>query len=144
MTTIFTIGYEQATLADVIDRLAAAGVEQLLDVRAVAASRRPGFSKTVLSNSLAAAGIAYVHLRGLGTPADGRAAARAGRVDAMHAIFRAHMTTTEAQADLARAADLVATRPSALLCYEAAASVCHRRIVADTLVDMLGADVIDL
>ena len=63
-----TIGYEKATLDDVIGRLQAAGVELLIDVRAVAASRRAGFSKTLLAATLQAHGIDYLHLRALGTP----------------------------------------------------------------------------
>ncbi len=48
-----TIGYEAATLPEVIAKLKAAGVEVVVDVRAVAASRRAGFSKTILRASLA-------------------------------------------------------------------------------------------
>ncbi|MEP6968190.1 MAG: DUF488 domain-containing protein, partial [Pseudomonadota bacterium] len=55
-----TIGYEAATLDQVIGRLRGAGVEIVIDVRAVAASRRPGFSKTMLAASLAAAGVDYL------------------------------------------------------------------------------------
>ena len=73
-----TIGYEGATLPEVIAKLRAAGVEVVVDVRAVAASRRAGFSKTVLRASLAAEGIGYEHLRALGTPKPGREAARRG------------------------------------------------------------------
>src|ERR1700761_5691038 len=89
--TVATIGYEHATQEDVIGRLKHAGVEVLIDVRAVAASRRAGFSKTVLAASLHAAGIDYVHLRQLGTPKPGRDAARAGRTGEMHAIYEAHL-----------------------------------------------------
>ena len=49
---IFTIGYEQSTVPDLIAALQAAGVERVVDVRAVAASRRPGFSKTALGGAL--------------------------------------------------------------------------------------------
>ena len=63
-----TIGYERQTLPEVIARLKKARVEIVVDVRAVAASRRPGFSKTMLAASLAEHGIDYVHLRQLGTP----------------------------------------------------------------------------
>jgi hypothetical protein len=84
---IFTIGYEGTTMADFLAALKEAGVRQLIDVRAVASSRRPGFSKTALRNSLAEEGIGYVHLRALGTPADGRAAARAGRLDDLKRIY---------------------------------------------------------
>jgi uncharacterized protein (DUF488 family) len=74
---IFTIGYEGTTQGEFVAALQAARVERVIDVRAVPNSRRPGFSKTPLRNALAEAGIDYVHLRALGTPADGRAAARA-------------------------------------------------------------------
>jgi len=76
MKQLFTIGYEAATLDDLIGRLKAAGVQVVIDVRAIAASRRAGFSKTVLAASLAAENIDYVHLRALGTPKAGRDAAR--------------------------------------------------------------------
>ena len=55
-TTLATIGYEAAPQAAVIDRLKQAGVEVLIDVRAIAASRRAGFSKGLLSASLVYAG----------------------------------------------------------------------------------------
>ena len=96
-----TIGYEQATQAAVIEKLKSAGVEVLIDVRAVAASRRAGFSKTILANSLAEHGIDYVHLRALGTPKAGREAARHGRIDEMHTIFEQQLELPEAQLQLA-------------------------------------------
>jgi uncharacterized protein (DUF488 family) len=55
---VFTIGYEQATIDEVVAALKAAGVELVLDIRAVAASRRPGFAKSALVANLRAAGIA--------------------------------------------------------------------------------------
>lgn len=139
-----TIGYERATLDEVLTKLKDAGVETLIDVRAVAASRRAGFSKTILANSLGEAGIAYLHLRGLGTPKAGREAARKGRIDEMHRIFEAHMKTPEAETDLARAVAVAGESPSALLCYEADAAGCHRRIVAERIRTALGCEVTDL
>jgi uncharacterized protein (DUF488 family) len=73
---IFTIGYEGATQAEVVAALVAAGVKRLVDVRAVPLSRRPGFSKNILAAGLREAGIDYVGLKALGTPAQGREAAR--------------------------------------------------------------------
>ncbi|MBX6745513.1 MAG: DUF488 domain-containing protein, partial [Acetobacteraceae bacterium] len=66
---LFTIGYEQATPATLIEALRTAGVRTLVDVRALANSRRPGFSKRALAAALEEAGIGYEHLRALGTPA---------------------------------------------------------------------------
>src|SRR3954454_18303552 len=102
-----TIGYQAATVPSFLDALREGGVELLADVRAVASSRRPGFSKTRLAANLADAGIGYVDLRGLGTPADGRAAARAGQFARLRAIFREHLATPAARAELDELADLV-------------------------------------
>ena len=139
-----TIGYEAATQAAVIDKLKAAGVELVIDVRAVAASRRPGFSKGLLSASLNDAGIDYLHLRELGTPKPGRDAARKGRVAEMHEIFEAHMDEPAAQLQLAQAIEIAKERKTALLCYEAEARVCHRRILTDRMVEAAGFEVEDL
>jgi uncharacterized protein (DUF488 family) len=128
-----TIGYEAATQGAVIAALKRAGVEVLIDVRAVPSSRRAGFSKRLLAGSLAEAGIDYVHLQRLGTPKSGRIAARAGRTAEMHAIYEAHLAEPEAQLQLAEALDIARERPAALLCYEADASRCHRRIVTERL-----------
>jgi uncharacterized protein (DUF488 family) len=142
--TLATIGYEKATQADVIGRLKAAGVEVVIDVRAVPSSRRAGFSKTILAGSLHDAGIDYVHLRALGTPKPGRDAARKGHTAEMHAIYEKHLEEPKTQFELAEAADIAKARKAALLCYEAEAAGCHRRIVADLIRDKTGLSIIDL
>jgi uncharacterized protein (DUF488 family) len=139
--SLATIGYESATQPDVIGRLKDAGVELVIDVRAVAASRRAGFSKTLLAAGLAEAGIGYLHLRQLGTPKPGREAARAGRISEMEAIFCEHLAEPAAQLELARACEAAGERRVALLCYEADAAGCHRRIVADEICGRLGCQV---
>jgi uncharacterized protein (DUF488 family) len=139
-----TIGYEHATQAEVIEKLTRANVKTVIDVRAVASSRRAGFSKTLLAASLAAADIAYVHLRDLGTPKPGRIAVRAGRVAEMHAIYEAHLEDPAAQLQLGQAARIVQSEKAALLCYEADAADCHRRIIAERLSSALGLAIEDL
>jgi len=131
MIPLATIGYEMAPQAKVIDTLKAAGVEVLIDVRAVAASRRAGFSKGLLSSSLNDAGIEYVHLRELGTPKEGRMAARKGKTAVMREIFEAHMAEPAAQLQLAQAIEIAKGRKAALLCYEADYRGCHRSIVVE-------------
>lgn len=83
MPNIFTIGYEHATVAGFQDALSDAKINLLVDIRAVASSRRPGFAKTALAANSNVVGAEYLHLRALGTPADGRAEARAGRPEEM-------------------------------------------------------------
>ncbi|MBB3711585.1 uncharacterized protein (DUF488 family) [Limimaricola variabilis] len=139
-----TIGYESATLPEVIAKLKSAGVTVVIDVRAVAASRRAGFSKTMLRASLEAEGIGYEHLRSLGTPKPGREAARKGRIAEMEAIFAEHMKTPEAQDGLALAKTIARERHAALLCFEACAAGCHRRIVAKLIREETGLQVRDL
>lgn len=136
MIPLATIGYESAPQAKVIDTLKAAGVEVLIDVRAVAASRRAGFSKGLLSSSLEAAGIRYVHLRELGTPKEGRMAARKGRTAEMRQIFEAHLEEPKAQLQLAQAIEIAKDRKTALLCYEADHRGCHRSIVVERMLEV--------
>jgi uncharacterized protein (DUF488 family) len=126
---IFTIGYEGATQAELIGALEAAGVERLIDVRAVPLSRKPGFSKTVLANGLREAGIDYVHLKALGTPPAGREAARRGRKDDLARIYAEQLETPEAQLDAARLTELATEKPSALLCFERDPALCHRSLL---------------
>ena len=95
--TLFTIGYEGKTLPEFVGELAAAKVSLVIDVRAIAASRRPGFSKTALSGALREAGIDYLHLRALGTPKAGRDAARRGRTAEMREIYAVQLATPEAE-----------------------------------------------
>lgn len=144
MKPLATIGYEAAPQAAVIDRLKQAGVEVVIDVRAIAASRRAGFSKGLLSASLEDAGIAYVHLRALGTPKPGRDAARKGRTAEMRAIFEEHLKEPQAQLELAKAVEIATGRKAALLCYEAEACGCHRRIVAERMCEAVPFEVEDL
>ena len=130
---LFTIGYELAKPAAVLGELERAKIALLVDVRAVAASRRPGFSKRQLAASLDEAGIGYLHLQKLGTPAEGRAAARAGDRDTLWRIYDKHIKSAEALAELAELTGLIKKgQRIALLCYCRDPKACHRdRIVAN-------------
>jgi uncharacterized protein (DUF488 family) len=141
---LFTIGYEAKTQAEFLDELAAARVELLIDVRAVAASRRPGFSKTALAGALREGGIDYRHLRPLGTPAAGREAARKGRVAEMRAIYADQLETPEALLAFEQAVAAALERRSALLCYEADAAGCHRSALAERMIARAGFEVRNL
>lgn len=130
---LFTIGYEGATVGEFLAALQSAGVERVIDVRAIPNSRRPGFSKTPLRNALAEAGVDYVHLRALGTPAEGRAAARAGRRDDLERIYAGQLELPEAIAEGAQMVGLAEEKPSALLCYERDPAACHRSLLLSAL-----------
>ena len=130
---IFTIGYEGATVAEFIGSLKTAGVARVIDVRALPLSRRPGFSKSPLRAALDEAGIEYVHLRALGTPAEGRAAARAGRHAELESIYAGQLELPEAMAHSAQMLELAREKPSALLCFERDPAHCHRTLLLNAV-----------
>jgi uncharacterized protein (DUF488 family) len=136
--TVATVGYENATPAGLTDALSAARVDLLVDVRALAGSRKPGFAKSRLSATLADAGIEYLHLPSLGTPRDGRIAARAGRTGDFRRIMRSQLRSTSGREGLATLAEKVGSgRRVCLLCLEADPEQCHRSIVAEALGQMV-------
>ena len=144
-TKFFTIGYEQTPAKSVLDELKHAGVKLLVDVRAVASSRRPGFSKTQLAAGLDERGISYLHLRGLGTPKEGRLAARAGEYDKLQKIYAKHLKTPQAKEELDELSTLVKkSGPVCILCYERDHRHCHRRWIAEIIEDRDGVKIENL
>src|SRR3954449_2406678 len=131
---LFTIGYEQTPPKAVLDELQKAGVKLLVDVRAVVSSRRPGFSKNQLAASLDERGIGYIHLKGLGTPKEGRLAARSGDIKTLERIYAKHLKTLQAKEELDELSALVTKAgPACLLCYERDHRHCHRKWIAEII-----------
>jgi uncharacterized protein (DUF488 family) len=145
MKKLFTIGYEQSNARDFFDALTGAAVATLVDVRAVAASRRPGFSKRQLAAGLDAHGVSYLHLQKLGTPKEGRLAARSGHAEEMLKIYERHLATPEAQHELEELTALAKSgRPLCLMCYERDPAHCHRQRLAAELHTRLGVRIENL
>ena len=139
---LFTIGYEGATQSDFIATLKTAGVERVIDVRAVPLSRKPGFSKNILANGLHEVGIDYVHLKALGTPPEGREAARKGNHAKLEAVYAGQLELPEAMMQAAQMLDLAQEKPSALLCFERDPGACHRTLLIAAVAP--DAEVVDL
>jgi uncharacterized protein (DUF488 family) len=135
MKTIATIGYENATLDQVIAALKAAKVKLLVDIRDAPVSRKPGFSKKMFGASLEEAGIRYWHVRALGTPKAGRDAARRGDKAAFHAIYGKQFHGEEAQLALAEVMRAARQAKACLLCFEEDHAKCHRQIVAEAMAE---------
>ncbi len=145
MPPLFTIGYEQAKPDAVLGELKRAKVNLLVDTRAVAASRRPGFSKRALAASLDEIGIPYIHLQKLGTPSEGRAAARSGDLDTLWRIYDKHIKTPEAQQALGELIALIKSgKRVCLLCYERDPNECHRSRIAALVKKRMRVKVADL
>lgn len=142
---LFTIGYEQAKPNAVLGELKSAGVELLVDTRAVAASRRPGFSKRQLAAGLDEEGIAYLHLQKLGTPSEGRTAARSGDFETLWRIYDKHIKTPDADAELEELIGLVRSgKRICLLCFERDPEHCHRSRIAELVTARTGSKVENL
>lgn len=142
---LFTIGYEHTTPPAFLDALARVQIGLVVDVRAVAASRRPGFSKRQLAAALDERGIAYLHLRALGTPKEGRLAARSGDFSALFRIYESHLATPGAREELDALAELVRSgRRLCLLCYERDPCHCHRQRVAALMAERTGVAIENL
>lgn len=131
---LFTIGYEGLDPERLNGALKDAGVARLVDVRAVANSRKRGFSKGVLKTGLQEAGLGYDHLRSLGTPKAGRQAARAHDAALMRKIYCEEvLDTADGGLALDTLAELAGTSPICLLCFERDPALCHRRILTERL-----------
>ncbi len=145
MASLFTIGYEKAPLEDLIAALKGAKVKILIDTRAVAASRRAGFSKKMLSATLEAAGIHYLHLQKLGTPAEGREAAHKGDYKKFWKIYEKQVKSAPAQLELKELQKLVKDgKRVCLLCYERNPDECHRKRIAELVHESTGAKIENL
>ena len=142
---IWTVGHGTRPIEDFIELLREAKVVRLADVRTFPGSRRhPQFGQAALRDALADAGIAYVHLPGLGGRRDARA-------DSPHTALRVaafrgyadHMASAEFSHDLARLEEMARESPTAYMCAETLWWRCHRRMLSDVLVAR-GWDVIHL
>ena len=135
---LYTIGYEKELLRNVVATLTTARVETLIDVRDRPISRRPGFSKRQLAAAVEEAGMRYVHLQALGTPPEGRLANRRRDWPRFWEIVEHRLATAESELALEAAAAAAVAQPVCLLGYEADWRCCHRRRVAEILVERHG------
>lgn len=133
MRELCTLGYEGLAWAEFVQTLRSAEIEEVIDVRHLPLSRRPGFSKRPLAAGLHEAGIAYRHLRALGTPPEGREAHKRLQWDRFWAVVEQSLSTLDAEAALEQAAGAASARRCCLLCVEADPCICHRKRVADLL-----------
>jgi uncharacterized protein (DUF488 family) len=128
-----SIGYERHRHATEFSALLRnAHVERVIDVRELPISRRRGYAKTALSESLAQEGIEYVHIRGLGNPKPFRDLYKSGRVREGRAAYEHHLLTERID-ELHQLVPLLKERRSALLCVEHDPAVCHRAVILDAL-----------
>ncbi len=136
-TPILTVGHSTREAADFVALLQAHGVTLLADIRTVPRSRHnPQFNRDALPATLAAAGIEYRHLPGLGGLRKPRPPAEspngAWRNDSFRG-FADYMQTPEFAAALDELVALAQGARVAIMCAEAVPFRCHRSLVADAL-----------
>lgn len=138
--TVFTIGYEGLNVDAFMSLLARYDVETVVDVRELPLSRKPGFSKKALANTLNLTGLEYVHMADLGCPKPVRDRYREdGNWKRYTEGFLEHLESQETA--IAELSELVGTSNCALLCFEADFNYCHRSMVANAVRDYCGADI---
>jgi uncharacterized protein (DUF488 family) len=133
---VLTIGHATRPIEEFISLLKENEVGCVLDIRTVPRSRHnPQFNRDALPDSLAAAGIGYRHIAGLGGLRHARADSpnKAWR----NASFRGYadyMQTPEFTENVDDLAQLAGTTRCVLMCAESVPWRCHRSMVADALV----------
>lgn len=126
---LFTLGYEGLSIDAFIERLQAAQVKTIVDVRKLPLSRKKGFSKTAFSAALSLHGIAYLHVPALGCPKPIRNHYKADANWATYTRdFLAYLQTQDAP--LRELVKIAKATPSCLVCFEADFGMCHRTFVA--------------
>ena len=142
---LFTIGYEKAKLEALMTELKRAKVKLLVDTRAVAASRKPGFSKRQLAATLDENGISYLHLQKLGTPPEGRQAARSGDMTTLWRIYNRHLKTHDAVEAMDELLAIVRSgQRVCLLCFERDPGHCHRSRIAEVVDERISVRITNL
>ncbi|MHB8612605.1 MAG: DUF488 domain-containing protein [Candidatus Dormibacteraceae bacterium] len=132
---MFTIGHSTRELEEFVDLLHHHGVELVVDVRTIPASRRlPHFGKVALERSLPDQSISYLHMPELG----GLRKPRPGSVNTglRNLGFRGyadHMQGVGFWTALENLEELAAARPTAIMCAEAVPWRCHRSLLSDAL-----------
>lgn len=105
----------------------------LADVRARPLSRKPGFSKTALKLAVEEEGMEYRHFRDLGTPPEGREAAKKGDRATLARVYSGQLELPEAMAAMAELREMALERRMCLLCYCRDPSKCHRSLLIEAI-----------
>lgn len=142
--TVYTIGYEGKSITQFIERLKKLNIEQLLDVREIALSRKNGFAKTALRKALDDNGIVYKHLPELGSPSEIRHKLHEDwNYDQFFKEYTAYLESEEPKKVLKSLSELAHMRKSVIMCFEYSVEKCHRRILKECLIAD-GFGVVDL
>lgn len=137
MTPLCTVGYEGRVAEELIDLLVEHEIQLVVDVRELPLSRKKGFSKTTLCSHLEEAGVSYRHMRALGNPKYLRQALKSGLDFEEFAVGFRELLANQVDA-IEELGEAATSYRVCLLCFEADPEQCHRSIVADCVVNLVG------
>jgi uncharacterized protein (DUF488 family) len=131
---LYTLGYQGVDVDTYVQKLKAAGVGIVADVRETPWSHRRGFCKNVLSTELSKAGIEYVHVKSAGNPKANRRTAP----DLAECLRRYKYYLDENPtgiADLIEVVRMAASRKRTvcLTCFEKDVNDCHRSVLVNAM-----------
>ena len=135
-----SVGYQGRSLADLCARVSGAGVEQLVDVRAVPWSQRPQFRKGSLTEALASAPACVTSTAP--PPQTGREPSQPQSAADCADLYRQHLARRAEILGIVR--EMLERARSALLCYEAARDACHRGVLLAALEQLGPLRIVDL
>jgi len=132
--TLFTIGYEGYNIEDFIKKLKDSNIQQLIDTRELALSRKNGFSKGILSQELKKAGILYKHIPDLGSPKEIRHQLHQDwDYKRFFNEYKEHIKDPDVLGNISDIEGRAKRKKTVLLCFEKDYKTCHRSIIAEEL-----------
>ncbi len=141
---VYTVGYERQSVDGFLNILLRSGIQTLLDVRHNPIARRFGFHKSTLIRLCENIGIDYQHIPALGIPSSLRRELRT-RSDYLALLDRYNREILPGAHDaLNSICEAVKDRPTALMCMEADAGLCHRSRVAAVVSEMTSLPVVHI
>jgi hypothetical protein len=130
----FTIGYEGSSLEGYLNRLIKNNVKLLVDVRRNPLSRKYGFSKKTLSDTVKKLGIEYIHIPELGIASEKRQELDTqADYDRLFDSYEKHELKENERAVEQLFEMFLDRERIAITCFEAHVCMCHRGRVANAL-----------
>ena len=131
--SLFTIGYEDRSISEFIERLNQFSITALVDVREIPLSRKKGFSKKQLKEYLEKNDIQYIHIKQLGSPKKLRDKLREDKD--YESFFEAYTKYLSTQIEILQElyTERVLEETICLMCYERLPSHCHRKVIAEEI-----------
>lgn len=130
---VYTAGYEGESIDQFLGKLLKAGIKRIVDVRSNPVSRKYGFAKKTMQRLCENLDMGYVHLPELGIPpAKRRGLDTFEDYQKLMAEYERSILPLVPETRK-KAEELLSSRPSALVCFEADIRCCHRGRLAKVI-----------